>query len=88
MRRENRPVKLPVAFAPRFPQPGETVLGGEFHTAPGGKGANQAVVATRAGGDVAMIGQVGVDAFGAQLLAGLTADGVIHRVSLMVLLAK
>jgi ribokinase len=38
--------------APRIPRPGETILGGSFSTAAGGKGANQAVAAARAGGDV------------------------------------
>jgi ribokinase len=61
------------------PKPGETVLGGEFQTFPGGKGANQAVAAARLGADVQMIGKVGKDAFGKQLLDGLVQDGVDIR---------
>jgi len=67
-----------VVRAPRIPRPGETVLGGEFHTAPGGKGANQAVAAARLGGRVSMVGRVGSDAFARSLLDGLDADGVDH----------
>ncbi len=55
-----------VVAAPTLPAPGQTVLGGEFHLTPGGKGANQAVAAARAGGDVAFITAVGDDAFGLQ----------------------
>jgi len=62
--------------APRVPAMGETVLGGGFFTSPGGKGANQAVAAARLGADVAMLGCVGDDAFGAQLADNLRANGV------------
>lgn len=48
----------------RFPKPGETILGGDFYIFHGGKGANQAVAAARAGGDVKFICRVGNDAFG------------------------
>lgn len=65
-----------VAYVARAPQLGETVTGREFRTVPGGKGANQAVAAARAGGDVMMIGAVGDDAYGAQLRAGLEHAGV------------
>ena len=65
--------------SPRIPKPGETILGGEFHTAPGGKGANQAVAAARLGGKVAMVGRVGTDPFGDNLLANLKAAGVDDR---------
>jgi ribokinase len=65
-----------VVRAPRHPQPGETLLGSDFGTFPGGKGANQAVAAARAGGKVTMIGRVGDDAFGEALLATVQRDGV------------
>lgn len=72
-----------VTQAPRFPQPGETLLGDGFLTAPGGKGANQAVAAARLGAEVALVGAVGRDAFGDQLHAGLRGEGVdlahVHR---------
>lgn len=58
------------------PKPGETVLGGEFRTFFGGKGANQAVAAARLGATVQMVGKVGKDAFGAQLCNGLEHAGV------------
>jgi ribokinase len=61
---------------PRIPRAGETLLGGEFLTAAGGKGANQAVGAARAGGKVALIARVGRDAFGDQAIASLRRDGV------------
>ncbi|TWT27485.1 ribokinase [Planomicrobium sp. CPCC 101110] len=60
----------------RFPEQGETAMGELFATVPGGKGANQAVAAARLGGDVQMIGAVGTDAFGDQLLRGLEAEEV------------
>ena len=62
--------------ADRRPGGGETVLGRTVATAPGGKGANQAVAAARAGAHVAMVGCVGADAAGETLLAGLRAAGV------------
>ena len=60
----------------RIPKPGETVLGGEFSTAAGGKGANQAVAAARAGGKVTFIARVGDDVFGRQAVEGFVADGI------------
>lgn len=60
-----------------IPQPGQTVLGGEFATIPGGKGANQAVAVARLGEPATMIGRVGDDAFGRQLIAGLSEARVI-----------
>lgn len=62
--------------APRFPQPGETILGGKFTRAAGGKGANQAVAAARAGGAVTFIARVGRDLDGDQAVAGFTAAGI------------
>jgi ribokinase len=67
-----------VIHSPRIPQPGETIIGGDFQMAPGGKGANQAVAAARLGAQVWMVGRVGKDAFGQSLLNGLLADGVDH----------
>jgi ribokinase len=60
----------------RIPKPGETRLGGEFVTAAGGKGANQAVAAARAGGQVTLIARVGKDMFGERAVAGLVENGV------------
>ena len=60
----------------RIPGPGETVIGGDYATAPGGKGANQALAARRAGGEVKMVGAYGRDAFADQALSLLKADGV------------
>ncbi|WP_024794620.1 ribokinase [Tomitella biformata] len=60
----------------RRPEPGETVLGSTFATAPGGKGANQAIAAARAGGDVAFLGAVGTDGFGKTMSDALSAAGV------------
>ena len=65
-----------IVKAERIPRPGETVLGGAFSMAPGGKGANQAVAAARAGGRVVFIGRVGRDSFGEAAVAGLAADGI------------
>ena len=59
-----------------LPAPGETVTGGSFEMAGGGKGANQAVAAARAGTSVAIIGAVGADEFGERLIADLVAEGV------------
>ncbi|HEX4836108.1 MAG TPA: ribokinase [bacterium] len=65
-----------VVRAPRLPRVGETVTGGTFATFPGGKGANQAVAAARLGARVAMMGTVGDDAFGRQLIDGLTREAI------------
>ncbi|RCS54538.1 ribokinase [Bremerella cremea] len=60
----------------QFPQPGETIAADSFNEVPGGKGANQAVSAARAGALVKMIGRVGDDAFAGRLVAGLQQCGV------------
>ena len=60
----------------RLPQHGETVTGGRFVEAGGGKGANQAVAAARAGAEVLMVGRVGDDAQGRRRLDDLRAEGV------------
>ena len=60
-----------VVKVPRLPGPGETVIGGEFVTAAGGKGANQAVACARAGASVSFVARVGADSFGRSALEGL-----------------
>lgn len=65
-----------VVRAPRLPGPGETVVGGGMRSSGGGKGANAAVAAARAGASVALIGAVGADAYGETALAELRAAGV------------
>jgi ribokinase len=60
----------------RIPRPGETILGGEFVTAAGGKGANQAVAAARAGGSVTFVARVGQDMFGERAVAGFVENGI------------
>jgi ribokinase len=60
----------------RIPKEGETLLGGEFSMAAGGKGANQAVGAARAGGQVTFVARVGQDMFGEQAVAGFKKDGI------------
>lgn len=65
-----------IANVERLPGPGETLRSGGFTTAPGGKGANQALAAARAGGDVRMIGAVGRDSFSGEALACLKQGGV------------
>jgi ribokinase len=60
----------------RLPKPGETIMGDEFSTAAGGKGANQAVGAARAGGHVAFVARVGQDMFGSQAVDSLVRDGI------------
>lgn len=64
---------------PRIPEPGETILGGAFSMAAGGKGANQAVAAARAGGRVTFVARVGDDLFGERALANFEADGIDTR---------
>jgi ribokinase len=65
-----------VVKLPHLPKPGETVLGGTFVMADGGKGANQAVAAARAGGRVTFIGRVGMDPFGVRARTALQNEGI------------
>lgn len=65
-----------VVTSSRRPGAGETVLGDSFKTVPGGKGANQAVAAARLGAEVAMVGRVGDDAFGKDILENFRANAV------------
>lgn len=65
-----------ISSAPRVPNMGETVTGFDFRTAPGGKGSNQAIQCARLGAEVTMVGCVGDDAFGRELLASSAAAGV------------
>lgn len=60
----------------KIPKPGETVIGGKFYKAAGGKGANQAVAASRAGGNVVLIASVGNDVFGEEAITGFKNDGI------------
>jgi ribokinase len=59
-----------------IPRPGETLLGGEFSIAAGGKGANQAVAAARAGGEVTLVACVGEDMFGNEAIEGFAKDSI------------
>ena len=63
-----------VAPIPHLPQPGETVLGGDYALLPGGKGANQALAARRAGSEVVLAGAIGRDAFASIALSLLRRD--------------
>jgi ribokinase len=65
-----------VTKTPRLPMAGETLQGSEFFIAAGGKGANQAVAAARLGATTHLVGRLGDDQFGRQLLCGLRAAGV------------
>ena len=65
-----------VILVPRIPAPGETVTGGTFFHADGGKGANQAVASARLGAHVAFVGRVGRDDLGEHSLLGLRQEGI------------
>lgn len=65
-----------VVEAERAPKMGETVLGQKVHFLPGGKGANQAVALARLGADVTMIGAIGQDAFGKQIMQSLEQENI------------
>lgn len=64
------------ATTEHLPEPGETVIGYNYIMTMGGKGANQAVAAGKLGGDVTMIGRVGCDAFGRQMVETLNSYGI------------
>ena len=68
-----------VVPVPRLPRAGETVLGGDYALLPGGKGANQALAAHRAGAEVVLAGAVGADSFAGLALDLLRRDGVDTR---------
>jgi len=65
-----------VVKCPRIPSPGQTVIGGEFLMAAGGKGANQAVAAARLGAGVTFVARLGNDVFGDQAIAGYEDEGI------------
>jgi len=65
-----------ISYAPRLPKLGETIRGTRFHMGFGGKGANQAVMAAKLGGDVAIVGKVGKDIFGEDTRKNFAAVGV------------
>lgn len=65
-----------VVRSPRFPKPGETISGEDLRIIPGGKGANQAVAAARQSASVAMVGRVGNDSFGPDLINNLKQNNV------------
>jgi ribokinase len=65
-----------VVRSPRFPKPGETISGEDLQIIPGGKGANQAVAAARQGASVSMVGRVGNDSFGPELIKNLQQNNV------------
>lgn len=60
----------------RIPRPGETIIGGDFIMAAGGKGANQAVAAARLGGEVTFVARVGADIFGKQAVQNFQEEGI------------
>jgi len=65
-----------VVYVDGLPRPGETVFGNRFQQFPGGKGSNQAVAASRLGGNVRLVGNVGADAFGKEMLDFLAGENI------------
>ena len=68
-----------ISYVPRLPRMGETLHGTRFHMGYGGKGANQAVMAAKLGGDVAMVTKLGQDIFGENTLKNFQSGGVDTR---------
>src|SRR5438046_2195862 len=68
-----------VVRVPKLPHPGETITGRQFPIVAGGKGANQAVAAARAGARVASVANIGQDSFGDAALRGLQREGINTR---------
>ena len=71
-----------ITYMQRIPQLGETVTDGQFQTAHGGKGSNQAVAAARLGAEVTFIGCIGEDGFGREALALWKAEGIEAKVQI------
>jgi ribokinase len=65
-----------IMMVPRLPKPGESVIGGRFFTSSGGKGANQAIAAKRAGAEVTLIARVGNDILGIQAIDEFGKEGI------------
>ena len=65
-----------VVKSEKIPKPGETILGGKFFMNPGGKGANQAVAASKSGASVSMIARVGSDQYGEKAIKALADKGI------------
>jgi ribokinase len=68
-----------ISYVPRLPRMGETLHGTRFHMGYGGKGANQAVMAAKLGGDVAMVTKLGQDIFGENTLRNFESWGIDAR---------
>ena len=66
-----------ISYVPRLPIMGETLHGSRFHMGFGGKGANQAVMAAKLGGDVTMISKLGQDVFGENTLKNFTVTYIV-----------
>jgi len=64
------------AYVPRLPKAGETILGNSYATVPGGKGSNQAVACARLGAETIMVGRIGNDSFGSEILERASAENV------------
>ncbi len=69
-------INIDLVTRANIPAPGETTIGGDYLTAPGGKGANQALAARRAGAKVALVWACGAHSFAGAALAMLNADGL------------